>query len=41
VHASFHRTVYDFTVKDCDGKDLSLRKFESKKALLFVNVASK
>jgi glutathione peroxidase-family protein len=33
--------VFDFNVKDCDGNDVSLQKYESKKALLFVNVASK
>lgn len=33
-------TVYDFTVKDINGKDVSLSQFKGK-ALLIVNVASK
>ncbi|KAG6495924.1 hypothetical protein ZIOFF_043757 [Zingiber officinale] len=34
------KSVHDFTVKDIDGKDVSLNKFKGK-ALLIVNVASK
>ncbi len=34
-------TIYDFSVKDAQGNDVSLRKFEDKKALLIVNVASR
>ncbi|MFQ3620051.1 MAG: glutathione peroxidase [Spirochaetales bacterium] len=33
-------SIYDFTMKDIDGKDVSLRSFEGK-VLLIVNVASK
>jgi len=33
------KTVYDFNVKDIDGKDVSLSKYKGK-VLLFVNVAS-
>ncbi len=33
------KTVYDFTVKDIDGKDVSLAQYKGK-VLLFVNVAS-
>lgn len=33
--------MYDFTVKDAAGQDVSLSKYKGKKALLFVNVASK
>lgn len=33
------KSVYDFTVKDIDGKDVSLSKYKGK-VLLFVNVAS-
>jgi glutathione peroxidase len=34
------QTIYDFTMKDIDGKDVPLKKFKGK-ALLIVNVASK
>ena len=34
-------SVFDFTVKDVDGNDYPLSKLSDKKALLFVNVASK
>lgn len=34
------KTIYDFEVKDIDGKMVSLKKYEGK-ALLIVNVASK
>ena len=33
------KTVYDFTVKDIDGKDVSLSQYKGK-VLLIVNVAS-
>lgn len=33
-------SVYDFTVEDVTGKPYPLSKLKSKKALLFVNVAS-
>jgi len=33
-------SVYDFTVEDVKGKPYPLSKLKSKKALLFVNVAS-
>ncbi|XP_020090839.1 probable phospholipid hydroperoxide glutathione peroxidase [Ananas comosus] len=38
--AATEKSIYDFTVKDIDGKDVSLSKFKGK-ALLIVNVASK
>jgi hypothetical protein len=34
-------SIFDFSVKDAQGNDVSLRKFEDKKALLIVNVASR
>ncbi|KAG6485202.1 probable phospholipid hydroperoxide glutathione peroxidase [Zingiber officinale] len=37
--AATEKSIYDFTVKDIDGKDVSLSKFKGK-VLLFVNVAS-
>ncbi|KAL6861155.1 hypothetical protein ACP4OV_016855 [Aristida adscensionis] len=37
--AATEKSVYDFTVKDIDGKDFPLNKFKGK-ALLIVNVAS-
>ncbi|GAA0144817.1 peroxidase [Lithospermum erythrorhizon] len=37
--AATEKTLYDFTVKDIDGKDVSLNKFKGK-VLLIVNVAS-
>ncbi|XP_059460434.1 phospholipid hydroperoxide glutathione peroxidase 1, chloroplastic-like [Corylus avellana] len=40
ARAATEKTIYDFTVKDIDGKDVSLSKFKGK-ALLIVNVASK
>jgi glutathione peroxidase len=39
VHA-YASTAYDFTVKDALSHDISLKQFESKKALLIVNTAS-
>ncbi|KAJ7966284.1 Glutathione peroxidase [Quillaja saponaria] len=38
--AAAEKTIHDFTVKDIDGKDVSLSKFKGK-VLLIVNVASK
>ncbi|CAN8284215.1 unnamed protein product [Cochlearia groenlandica] len=38
--ASSEKTVHDFTVKDIDGKDVSLNKFKGK-VMLIVNVASR
>lgn len=38
--ATTEKSIYDFTVKDIDGKDVSLSKFKGK-VLLIVNVASK
>ncbi|KAM0943402.1 putative phospholipid-hydroperoxide glutathione peroxidase [Dioscorea sansibarensis] len=38
--AATEKSIYDFTVKDIDGKDVSLSKFKGK-VLLIVNVASK
>lgn len=38
LHAG-NKTVYDFTVKNIDGKDVSLSQYKGK-VLLFVNVAS-
>ncbi|XVF89414.1 hypothetical protein PTKIN_Ptkin19aG0128600 [Pterospermum kingtungense] len=40
ARAATEKTLYDFTVKDIDGKDVSLSKFKGK-ALLIVNVASR
>jgi glutathione peroxidase len=40
MNASSDKTAYDFTAKDIDGRERSLREFEGK-ALLIVNVASK
>lgn len=42
VHArtATEKTIYDFTVKDIDGKDVALNKFKGK-VLLIVNVASR
>lgn len=42
IHASAtsEKNLYDFTVKDGDGKDVSLKKYKGK-LLLVVNVASK
>ncbi|XP_010525905.1 PREDICTED: phospholipid hydroperoxide glutathione peroxidase 1, chloroplastic [Tarenaya hassleriana] len=40
ARASAEKTVHDFTVKDIDGEDVSLRKFKGK-VLLIVNVASR
>lgn len=40
ARAAAEKTVHDFTVKDIDGKDVSLNKFKGK-VLLIVNVASK
>ncbi|XP_057956850.1 probable phospholipid hydroperoxide glutathione peroxidase isoform X2 [Malania oleifera] len=40
ARAATERSIYDFTVKDVDGKDVSLGKFKGK-VLLIVNVASK
>uniref|UniRef100_A0A453QYX8 Glutathione peroxidase n=1 Tax=Aegilops tauschii subsp. strangulata TaxID=200361 RepID=A0A453QYX8_AEGTS len=37
--ATTEKSIYDFTVKDIDGKNVSLSKFKGK-ALLIVNVAS-
>ncbi|RCN32543.1 glutathione peroxidase [Ancylostoma caninum] len=36
---SAHRTIYDFTVKDIDGKEVSLSKYKGK-VVIVVNVAS-
>lgn len=33
-------TIFDFTVKDIDGNDVSLEKYRGNKAFLIVNVAS-
>lgn len=44
MHASLSHpkaSVFDFSVKDAQGKDVSLREYADKKALLIVNVASK
>ncbi|CAL9045878.1 unnamed protein product [Musa banksii] len=38
--AATEKSIHDFTVKDIDGKDVSLSKFKGK-VLLIVNVASK
>ncbi|KAG0470766.1 hypothetical protein HPP92_017466 [Vanilla planifolia] len=38
--AATDKSIHDFTVKDIDGKDISLSKFKGK-VLLIVNVASK
>ncbi|VDM51793.1 unnamed protein product [Angiostrongylus costaricensis] len=35
-----HRTIYEFTVKDADGKDVSLSKYKGQ-VVIIVNVASK
>ncbi|KAJ1363955.1 hypothetical protein KIN20_023921 [Parelaphostrongylus tenuis] len=35
-----HKTIYDFTVKDADGKDVSLSKYKGQ-VVIIVNVASK
>lgn len=40
ARAATEKTLYDFNVKDIDGKDVSLSKFKGKVALI-VNVASK
>ncbi|XP_021889352.1 probable phospholipid hydroperoxide glutathione peroxidase [Carica papaya] len=40
ARAAAEKTIHDFTVKDIDGKDVSLSKFKGK-ILLIVNVASK
>ncbi|KAI6680413.1 hypothetical protein NL676_034294 [Syzygium grande] len=40
ARAATGKTLYDFTVKDIDSKDVSLSKFKGK-VLLIVNVASK
>ncbi|KAK9098147.1 hypothetical protein Syun_025192 [Stephania yunnanensis] len=40
ARAATEKTIHDFTVKDIDGKDVSLSKFKGK-ALLIVNVASR
>ncbi|XP_022750341.1 phospholipid hydroperoxide glutathione peroxidase, chloroplastic-like [Durio zibethinus] len=40
ARAAKEKTLYDYTVKDIDGKDVSLSKFKGK-VLLIVNVASK
>ncbi|KAI4316412.1 hypothetical protein L6164_024393 [Bauhinia variegata] len=40
ARAATEKTIYDFTVKDIDGKDVSLSKFKGR-VLLIVNVASK
>ncbi len=39
ITVSAQKTVYDFTVKDIDGKDVSLSQYKGK-VLLIVNVAS-
>nr|AYQ93004.1 glutathione peroxidase 7 [Rhodiola crenulata] len=39
LRAATGKTIHDFTVKDIDGKEVSLSKFKGK-ALLIVNVAS-
>ena len=39
AHVPSGKTIYDFTLKDIDGKDVSLSAFKGKKMLL-VNVAS-
>ncbi|KAK6038371.1 glutathione peroxidase [Cooperia oncophora] len=35
-----HKTIYEFTVKDADGKDVSLSKYKGQ-VVIVVNVASK
>ncbi|XP_042507431.1 probable phospholipid hydroperoxide glutathione peroxidase [Macadamia integrifolia] len=40
ARAATEKSIHDFTVKDIDGKDVSLSKFKGK-VLLIVNVASK
>ncbi|KAJ8751736.1 hypothetical protein K2173_025911 [Erythroxylum novogranatense] len=40
ARATTDKTIYDFTVKDIDGKDTPLNKFKGK-VLLIVNVASR
>ncbi|XP_052208848.1 putative glutathione peroxidase 7, chloroplastic [Diospyros lotus] len=40
ARAATEKTIHDYTVKDIDGKDVSLSKFKGK-ILLIVNVASK
>ncbi|XP_022140114.1 probable phospholipid hydroperoxide glutathione peroxidase [Momordica charantia] len=40
ARAATDKNIYDFTVKDIDGKDVSLSKFKGK-VLLIVNVASR
>ncbi|CAA0838328.1 Phospholipid hydroperoxide glutathione peroxidase 1- chloroplastic [Striga hermonthica] len=40
ARAAAEKTIHDFTVKDIDGKDVSLSKFKGK-VLLIVNVASR
>ncbi|VDP21349.1 unnamed protein product [Onchocerca flexuosa] len=39
VKMSSAKTIYDFTVKDADGKDVSLEKYRGKPVVI-VNVAS-
>jgi len=41
LYPSKQASIFDFSVKDAQGNDVSLRKFEDKKALLIVNVASR
>ncbi len=41
IHFTTQATIFDYTVKDAEGNDVPLRKFEDKKALLLVNVASR
>jgi glutathione peroxidase len=40
VFTQNHSTVYDFSIKDIDGKEINLEEYKGKK-ILFVNVASK
>ncbi|KAK5982276.1 Glutathione peroxidase [Trichostrongylus colubriformis] len=40
VAMSEHKTIYEFTVKDADGKDVSLSKYKGQ-VVIVVNVASK
>ncbi|KAK9100135.1 hypothetical protein Scep_023565 [Stephania cephalantha] len=40
ARAATEKTIHDFTVKDIDGKDVSLSKFKGK-VMLIVNVASR
>jgi len=41
LYPSKQASIFDFSVKDAQGNDVPLRKFEDKKALLIVNVASR